>query len=256
MSRRAILNFTSVKKKDNRQAIYNTSDTNDTNFTSTPQTMGPAGFYVYGYCPTAMARQQQTDGAVENNESLRTSNVCYMRGLKEIYDIKMVGGGSWRWRRICFTAKRPDFALAAGTDRLTSFDVTRGYQRPFANANPTMRGSLFVQLFEGTQGQDWSNAMTAKLDREQFNIKYDRLITLNPQNDISEAKLIKFYHPMNANLYYDEDETGNSYRRSPYSVPGKGMGDYFVIDIIESVGSSVTTGMQILPQSTLYWHEK
>ena len=63
---------------------------------------------------------------------------------------------------------------------------------------------------------------------------------------------------MNATLVYNDDERGGEEGYQSVSTQGKrGMGDYYVIDIVQS-SIGVTTGSAIVmeTESTLYWHER
>lgn len=63
---------------------------------------------------------------------------------------------------------------------------------------------------------------------------------------------------MNQNLVYDDDEAGAAEVTNRFSVDSKaGMGDYYIYDLFSpGTGGTSTDQIVIVPNSTLYWHEK
>nr|QJB18685.1 MAG: capsid protein [Genomoviridae sp.] len=253
MTSRRVLNLSSTKKQDN-MIPYNTTSTGGNG------AVGPYGLpYTqvgqFIWCATARDRIGSGD---PNASSLRTSDVCYMRGLKEKILISTNTGLSWRWRRICFTVK--NIVPPVGTP--DSLEVSpNGWVRLIANQWATTYGiGMQGLVFRGASGLDWNDVFTAKTDNTRVSIMYDRTRIIKSGNGNGTMISPKLWHPMNKNLVYDNDESGDNETTSTKSTGGKpGMGDYYVMDFIAAGpgGTSATSdGITFSPEATLYWHEK
>lgn len=250
-STRRILNIASTKKQDNMISFV-------TNAAGVPTSgvgrYGLAGDQVgqFVWCATARDRIGTGDATAT---SLRNSDVCYMRGLKEKILISTTGGSAWRWRRICFTAK----GLVPPSGTVDSLEVSpNGWVRLMANQWTSALGNGFNSLiFKGTAGLDWTDVFTAKVDTSRVTIKFDKTFVVSSGNANGIVRNFNLWHPMNQNLVYDNDENGESEINSTRSTSSKaGMGDYYVIDYFVSVDASASQLLYISPQATLYWHEK
>ena len=65
------------------------------------------GVAAFIWCATARDRTAGVSGS-PNANSVRESDLVFMRGLKERITIATDSDMSWRWRRICFTKKGPN----------------------------------------------------------------------------------------------------------------------------------------------------
>lgn len=62
---------------------------------------------------------------------------------------------------------------------------------------------------------------------------------------------------MNKNLVFSNDEAGETETSDAFSTVGKaGMGDFYIYDIFQSIGTDAAQHLAFEPQATLYWHEK
>ena len=203
------------------------------------------------WCATARDRENDT---LQNS---RTATSCFMRGLKERITFSANSGRSWRWRRICFTAKGLFSNLAGSIDSLEM--SPNGWVRLLTNQDASTWGNVVKgTLFRGASGLDWYDIFDAKTDNSRLTIKYDQTRILNSGNEFGKFSHFKMWHPMNKNLVYGDDENGATDNDPLYSSLGKaGMGDYYVVDILQA-GQGATQDDTILfnPQATLYWHEK
>jgi len=227
--------------------------------------------YIH-FRPTAM--DLTDNGVVPNpitNVSQRTASICYMRGLAENIRIETSSGNPWFHRRLCFTSRDARFLQksasdAAGTDRSSAasgaIETSNGWQRLAANMHIDTLSNTITQfnevLFKGEQGKDWDDFITAPVDTTRVDLKYDKTKVYKSGNERGVLREVKIWHPMNKNLYYDDDESGSSELTRDFSVTDKrGMGDYHIIDLF-SQGSSGSTSdlLKIRYTSTMYWHEK
>lgn len=268
MSKRRILDVTSRKKRNGMQTVT-TSGAAGTPITPA---YGPTfvngvdgGFFLW--CATAQSNLGASAPYPISADAGRTSDLAYMRGLSEHIRIQTSSPAPWFHRRICFTSRSALFRSgvdSSPTNTVTAFydDQARGVQRwaqNMANNNApnTLTGWNSV-IFKGAEGVDWSDRIIAPLDSARIDVKFDKTWTLMSGNSVGVVKERKLWHPMNKNLQYDEDEAGTTEGSAYFSVQDKrGMGDYYVVDIIQA-GTGATTSdlMRLTFNSTLYWHER
>lgn len=258
--RRAILNIASKKKQDNMAPTVATTS-------GTSPVPGPFGYGAFGatgaiapglfiWCATARDRLSTSGLADSNASSVRTSDTCYMRGLKERVLLQTNTQVPWRWRRICFTSKGLQSQLGSSVD---SLETSNGWVRLLANYWGTAYGTAVqTNLFKGSQGIDWLDVMTAKVDTSRVTVKYDVTRTINSGNGTGCMRSFRMWHPMNKNLVYANDEQGESETQDTHSTLGKaGMGDYYVVDFFLAAGFATRDdGISFNTEATLYWHEK
>lgn len=225
---------------------------------------GDSANFTLLWCATARDNETNESNVPGNkfDASTRTASSCYMVGLKENIEIQILDGLPWQWRRICFTVKAgstldglvPTSAIAPAFTPVSQ--TSSGYQRVLnAIPDPT---PFYGLIFQGNQNTDWSNPLTAKLDGERITIKYDKVVSLRSGNDDGVLRKYSRYHPMGHNLEYNDDEQGGTTLANQFSVTSKkGMGDYWICDIIlPRVGSNNDNLMTFGTESTLYWHER
>jgi hypothetical protein len=233
-----------------------------TTYAATGAIMPATQQYIFPWCVTA--RDCTTSVALGKgtitDQATRTSQTCFMRGLRENIEITTNDGLPWQWRRICFTFKGQRLATAiVQTGTAIATETTSGYVRVVNTAyGNTAVSALQSYVFKGAAGVDWSNIMTAPTDNTNISIKYDRTITIASGNEDGTIRNYKRWHGMNQNLVYGDDEQGGTENISGYSTEGKpGMGDYYVVDIFQPrVGGNVNSVLRFEPSATLYWHEK
>lgn len=270
MSKRTVLNATSRKKRNNMLLYTNTSDT------GAGVTPAKAPLIVSGNRPyfgvwCASAQNLSGGGGLNTivQEAARTSTTCYMRGLSEKLRIQTSTSLPWFHRRICFTTNDRsfvEFILSNGNQYNNYIDVTNeGMQREMSNLNLETDPTLITtaafyrsQVFKGSEGVDWNDQITAATDNRRVSIKFDKTWTITSGNERGTVRSRKLWHPMNKNLVYDDDETGEAESTRYYSVESKqGMGNYMVLDIITpGAGATASDLFRVTAESTLYWHEK
>lgn len=216
----------------------------------------------------ATARNLARDGGLNTITDLaaRTSTTCYMRGLSEHLRIQTNSAVPWIHRRICFTLKgdRFDSPYTGDTNVVSPYsDISAaGMKRFWQNLSvvnaPGLYAAIIDYVFRGQSGTDWSDTMTAPVDTSRVTLKYDKVRTYQSGNQNGFVRSIKLWHPMNKNIMYDDDETGETNKTRYLSVESKvGMGDYYVLDFFSAGGTRTATDvLSVNTDSTLYWHEK
>jgi len=266
MSKRSLLNVTSRKKRDTMLNFTNITAASQQGGASYIQ--GPSiitGGYVVPnpilFCATGRAMDTNAAGNRGNvtDEATRTASTCYMKGISEAVEIQINDNLPWQWRRICFTYKGLNASMPATTGFGMNLLTSSGQKRT-SNMLPNnaYRDTLSGLLFKGRQNSDWDNFMTAPTDSSRVTIKYDRTRTIASGNEGGVIRKYKFWHGMNKNLVYDDDENGGDEDVQFYSNQGKaGMGDYFIVDLfLPRIGSTGSNQLSFQPEATLYWHEK
>lgn len=269
MTKKRILDVTTVKKRDTMLSWTNITTTTDTATYATGYAALKGSYaqtdeiYCLAWCPTA---RDLTNFAGNLNPrsipSARTSSEPYMVGLAETINLQTTSAGPWQWRRICFTAKGNVPGLGSSTNfslaTETSIGVVRVVNRVPGNRNTGQQYDLFEVLFKGQNGSDWNDPLSARTDNSRVTIKYDRIRTIASGNQSGVMRTYKHYHPMRKTLVYGDDERGDSMLTGTFSTTAKaGMGDYYVIDLFKPAqGATATEVLSFNPAATLYWHEK
>jgi len=263
MTTKTLLNKTSKKKRDQMMSVSNIlAIPASLPYSSVPNRQaGPATLlgnstpYLMIWMPTARERGTMDVPAQRNSE------VCYMKGLREKIRIQTNSGLTWKWRRICFTMKGSLLYSTrnAGDLWLNDWGGNPGYPvRPFNFFDTTLLTVLDTTIFKGVANRDYRHFIEAELDNESITVKYDKVFTIQSGNAQGVWRDYKMWHPMEKNINYFDDEDGQNITPRVYSTPGKsGMGDFYVIDIIQpSLLGEATDRLQIDSTSTLYWHER
>lgn len=266
MSTRRILNTSSRKKRNGMLGWANTTSTGTSQAVSqTPLTVNGSVNAMLVWCPTAMDLNA-TAGV--RNPAQRSSSVIYAKGLSERLRIQTSSGMPWFHRRVCLASRgaTPLNSVVPGGTPVTpygpSLDTSNGIQRLtfnlFVNGSQQQVDAILGLIFKGQQNVDWTDPITAPLDQTRVDVKFDKTWTMQSGNNNGVVRERKLWHPMNKNLYYDEDENGEVESSVLFSTDAKrGMGDYYVIDFfIAGAGGSTTDLLQFQPSSTMYWHEK
>lgn len=185
-----------------------------------------------------------------------------MVGLKEAIEIQVADGLPWQWRRICFTFKGgPTAAGYLPTGSATWSPATiasNGYVRVLNQLTSAQQETFFQLVMQGASALDWTDPLTAKTDTERISVKYDKTITIASGNEDGVIRRYNRWHGMRHTLCYDDDEKGGITEPLGFSVESRrGMGDYWVVDIIKPRTGSVSSNQMLFNcESTLYWHEK
>lgn len=221
--------------------------------------------YPMVWCATARNYEPTTAGGIATvgNQSTRTSQTCYMRGLKENIEIQVADGIPWQWRRICFAYRNLTTVLPNSTTAGSAFQSRAKFTSGYARVMNLIPTAALVDVFEsiifkGAKDQDWKDPMIAPLDRLRIDVKSDRTITIASGNDDGVIRKYSRWYPMNKNLVYGDDEFGGGFVQEEYSVSDRrGMGDYYICDYFAPrAGSATSNRLRVSMNSTLYWHER
>lgn len=270
MTKKRILNTTSVKKRNGMLSWSNTTPAGAskpvTQGTAFVAAGGAAGFFVF--CPTAMNLTANAGGAnLLINVAERTATTVFHRGFSEHLRLQTSSGLPWFHRRICFTIRGISvFQAATDTGTIQTYqpfaDTSNGQERLWfnqsVNAQPISTAAQQTLLFKGVVNRDWDDLILAPVDTSRVTLKFDKTWVIKSGNANGTLVERKLWHPMNKNLVYDDDESGEGEIDAYYSTQGKaGMGDYYIVDIVQGgVGGSSSDVINIFSNSTQYWHEK
>jgi len=266
MSRKGILNLVAVKKKDTLLPSTAVPAT-EAGIGSLP--IGVGDDYTLLWEPTARERYTPTEDFPTAPANARSASTCFFVGVKEKIQVNTTNGQNWTWRRVIFTAKGPiiDGNYRDYTER--SVDLSNGttyYQRANSPLPTQMASDLHRLVFRGlgtnADGQiprDWLNRFTAPVDTRRINLLYDKTVRISSGNGEGVEKYFTRWHPVRKNMVYDEREEGGEELNSSHSTRSKpGMGDLYIMDIIDGngVGDTTTGSIYFNPQTTVYWHER
>ena len=266
MTKRSLLNITSVKKYD----------------TMAPNRGYPASTAAMGllpvqpgvntwilWCPTGRDMREIYPNDKVGVPSGRNSTTCFIRGVKEKWTVLAPDGTPWRWRRIAFTAKGqlPLGEEFEGDRSVSVITDSDGRQTYYRNMAPLPVGSiqpLADILFKGTQDvtgslgyQDWNDVITAPVDTTRFKILDDRVRHLTAGNDAGMARNVSHWTGVNKNLVYGDEEAGGQIITSSKSTIGRpGIGDVYFLDIFAPLAASGGEAIGVGCTATVYWHER
>ena len=269
VSRRALLNVTSTKKKDTMLSVNGP-------IADGIQTLGPTRVVPFAsglgepntYLWVASAREpvqsSPSNPAFPADRPTRSRTTCFARMLTEKVELQTQSSKPWTWRRIVFEVKGVEL-LNYGVGFASGYSLTGiGYARLvgalFGNsASATIRNNLTATVFQGKPLVDWSSLMTAPTDPGRVTVHYDKTLRITSGNDEGVIRNLRFVHPFNKNITYADLEDGGGIEGSPYSTTAKpGMGNVFVWDIFMPHVTAVETADDLFynPTATWYWHEK
>lgn len=261
MTNKRILNITSEKKRDTMISVYKAGSA--ATAAVGPATMNGGNPTQLIWCATARDNTVSNGGAGAGKfqQATRSATTCYMRGLKEVISVQTTSGIPWEWRRICFCFRNTALLLPSV---IPYIENSNGFGRLMYNLSSgsstdnAATAALNGFLFKGVVNVDWNSYLTAPIDTTRVDLKFDRTYTLQSGNANGMYRRFSFWHAMNKNLTYDDDEQAGGMNTSYYSVTDKrGMGDYYVADFFFPLAQATSTDSLIFyPQASLYWHEK
>ena len=247
--------------------------------TGGPVTIGPGPYLINAsngnqlslFCPSAMDLIQTSGGAnTIANQAERTASTIFMRGYSEKIRIQTSSGLPWFWRRICFRAKNGVFTTFNSVDtpsqtnggKLSFVDTSNGMERLYFNltinaSNQTI-ADIHTVIFRGEVNKDWVDPQTAVIDTTRIDLVSDRRTTIRSGNQSGTVKDTSSWFPVNKNIVYNDDESGETEDSRYLSVQNKqGAGDMFIYDLFTpGTGGTSSDLLQLTSTSTVYWHEK
>lgn len=264
LTKKRILNMTATKKRDTMLVASNVTaatPSGSSTYNRNPALLTPGNTYMFPWIAT-WRDTTQTEG-LRMNQASRTAQTCFMRGLKEKVLCVTNDGTEWLWRRICFTWRGSElYSQSTAGYTLATRIANQGFARTVNDVNLTTNGigaSLQQILFRGQSGVDWNNYFTAPLDTSYITVKYDKTQSIRSGNQNGRTTTRSFWHAMNKNLVYNDDENGAlTNTQGPSTRSKQGMGDYYIVDIIStnSPQDAQNSRLSWMPEATLYWAEK
>lgn len=241
-TRRRILNVSSNKKQDTVLGVSG-SDAGTPDPLLGSSIAGTTGNRLNSFlwCPSFRYR---SDGVGYNR---RSKTVTYFRGVREAITFTTADGVPWVWRRIVFGSN----LNVAGSYVFGASDSNL-YGRNKAN-NTTAISALQEVIFQGSQSVDWQNPITAKIDEKRVKVMYDKTKTLRPQTSAGLYHRCKYWHPVNSNITYDDDESGGNMGTTGFAANEPPNFNVYIMDIFQPSATSTALWQN---QATVYWHER
>lgn len=272
VSRKGILNITSTKKADHMVNANKPGPLTPVNPVTGlgPTIVSPTNGTTQAYAWIATARDNTNTPGVPAggvDDSSRTADQCFMRGLRENIGIETQSNLPFQWRRICFCFKGQEILrdrVSTNVGSLYQEAAPPGWMRTTTAILGTPVTDTFVYdnletiLFRGVKNLDWFDVIDAQVDHFRVDLKYDRTRTFHSGNDVGLMKKIKIWHPMNKNLEYNSDESAGGRLESVLSSNTKrSMGDYYIIDFFRfTTTATINDAISFTPEACLYWHER
>lgn len=253
VSRRRILNVSSRKKDDTM--LTGTGGAGNGVPVQQVDINASLGPLYLAACMTYMVRAPGAEDHVRRDQSV------FFVGWRDYYRLYVGGGAGWSWRRVVFMSKDrfPDTELPA--------NLTNGYMRRLVLDNvPTspLPFSLIETIFSGTRNIDWTDVITAPLDKSRITVMSDRVMRLNPGNDSGKEITSKRWTPVRRTIEYDDEEHGSEVKPPTQTDPGRpwasqnshSAGNVYVIDFIDTMATSAEETLTVRVESKRYWHER
>lgn len=255
-TRRRILNVATQKKQDNRLTFSN-ADTPAVAPSQKNLNMTGNNTYIIPY--VASFQDIEANSTVYPINSYRSRSDVFLRGYKEKLSLLSNSPAQWVLRRCVFHFKGTRItSQTSSTSPLWFKDTTAGFTRSCTQANGTALGSqLTTTMFRGMASRDWNDYFTAPLDTNTITVKYDKTFNFTSGNSSPFERNLKFWHGVNKNFYYRDDEAGASEVTSGLSQEGnKGCGDLYIVDFWRCSTGTADNALSVNLEGTLYWHER
>lgn len=235
------------------------ADPESGNFTQSPAVMSATGASFFTFAWLASGRSAENLAAQPGfpvNESIRQRTSIFARGLKERVILSTNSPLCWEWRRVVFQIKGATFQDNADPTSSSFFRITSNGMVRLVKLIPD--DTIFQDLFDGARDQDWLNPLNAKLNTRRIDVRYDKRMSIKSNNDSGVIKHFNFWHGINKNIVYDDEQDGGDMFTSGLSTRGKpGSGDLYVVDFFAPNAPLTSSDLlSYLPQATFYWHEK
>lgn len=270
ITRKKILNITSRKKRDHMLSVFKQDVlTPATTLGGVDFGPGAGTTRVFGWIATARDNTTTETGGNFGSvydESTRTSDDIFLRGIKEKVQFVTDNGQPFQWRRIVFTFVGQEFIrdqASASVGSMWAELNTTGWARAVTRLEPVAAGAAYAWdqmqsvIFRGRRDVDWVGYITAPLDVSRIRPLYDRTRTIRSNNEQGTMRTYHHWHGVNKRLLYNDDEVGGGMESAVLSANNRqSCGDVYVIDIFELSPASGDSHYLFHPQSTMYWHER
>lgn len=255
MSRKAILNMTSVKKRDTmRIATINSGSATAAPMRGVSLGIANEQFYAGIWCPT-----WRLFDSTDSTPASRQSRTVYWKGFAERYRIETQTNYPIEMRRIVYST--PDrIQLIAGAPAQASppFFVEQTSNRYWrTTGDGQMNIDYLDDIFAGVRGVDWLNPMNAKTDTRRVKIISDKKYKIASGNDRVMMKELKFYDALEKNMTYDDDENGGLITTTGFSEVSRAgaLQNVYVVNLFYAT-ANIASSFSLDIDSTVYWHER
>lgn len=215
--------------------------------------------YMFVFCLTGrsgLAGPLPTDLAWDL-DPVRTKSEVYFRGVREKLEVTANTGASWRYRRIVVETSNPDWRVLSPEFNVISApsSVLAGHRRTVNQ--PVDRTNYLLDLFRGTEGEDWNSVFVAPLDPKEVKVHSQMTRQFSSGNNFGKGFNLKFWHGMNKTISYDDNFDGARTTPSPFSTQsGNTMKDVYCIEFWQCVTGSASDTMTVNYETSMYWHER
>lgn len=273
--RKMILNITSRKKRDtmisSTKRPFTDPDFSPGNIVFSPQTDGVR--LAFGFCCTARAINANLDAgeANVNDDATRTATRCFWKGFADNIQYQTNTGHMFLHRRIVFSFYGEEILR-----RESDGDIARlyaltddGYVRAMTALHPSSVGgddeiydNLTTILFLGQEDVDWTDELTAPVDKRRVRLMHDSTYKIQSGNANGIIKDRRLYHSMGRTLIYNDDEAGGGKVAADLSANLRSsMGDVYILDFFKAApspagGETPAPTLTLTMQGSAYWHER
>jgi len=229
-----------------------------------------ARIHAFGFVATGRSlAANSTNRGIISDDATRTATETYMKSYTERIYMHLETNDPVRWRRICFTWKGPSLFTAnlasggTGAEGSLILGNNDGFHRAITTLFPSSGDSNVIWLqfldimFLGQFNADWSDIMSAPLDRRRINVKSDYTTILQSKNDTGTFKQLRRSYRLSSTLIYNDDEQGGGKLETFYSsLQKRSMGDFYIIDLFDFGEGLEGQSVHFTPEAQLRWTER
>lgn len=203
-----------------------------------------------------------------NPHAMATQNP-YLKGFSETFRYSVANGVQFRHRRVVFFTKDSRFhQVVDSSSKVSEYPVwwqtpeeTARAFKPFHGTgavDTAYRLDFVKRFFQGEVGLDFSKYFEARPNNQFTNVVYDKTLNLASPNDRPAIFNRKFYHPIEKYHTKFNLQAGDAVQFGAHSTSARqGCGDMYVLDMFSvPPAANESDTMELIPNSTLYWHEK
>lgn len=254
ISKRAILNVTSVKKRDKMTLgiVLSNGNVLAVNNQSYDIAAGSQQLFI-----SAASYKERVNNS---NEASRNLRQVYLRGVSERvrWETNSSAGLPLVIRRMVISGVARIDLVGGVTDTTTQpTKVVANGNHFIGLGTGNMNVNVSELVFSGTFGRDWTDAATAKIDARRWKIHSDKSFVVKSGNQAEAIMNRRFFDPINKTIQYDDEESGADFTTSgwaAYSTQGHQQNVYIIYQVYNPSGVGVSPTLSL--ERTLYWHEK
>lgn len=253
ISKRAILNVTSVKKRDKMCLALVGSDGSVTAKASQVYNIGASTQQLF------ISAASYKERINNSNEASRNQRQVYLRGIAERVRWETNASSAPMIVRRMVVSGTPRIDLTTGVTNETTqpTHVVANGIHFIGLGTGEMNINVAEVLFAGTFGRDWVDGAVAKIDARRWKIHSDKSYVVKSGNQSEAIMNRRFYDPINRTIQYDDEENGTDVNTSgwaAYSTQGHQQNVYIIYQVYNPSPSLIAPSLTL--ERTLYWHEK